>query len=289
MAFADLLGEREYFSQYEIDTTGIVIHISGVPTDPDANDVDVGMKTLDDVVVFAPRPADNPAVGVYETELQSAETATQGIFKLTWTYAVATVPQTFISLIEVGVPSVLYDSLSEDMKGLIELTWTRFADLFDSPFGGPHLQVYFQANFNRGRMADLLRLAVGTLNTVAQPMTTYTISGTGEFPIDQWGALLEKQLYIETLKHLIRSYTEQPEAMNVSLSRLDRRDYVSRWRDVLLMEQDELKKQMEGFKIAHMGLGRPRVLVSGGVYGTYGPTRLSHSAAARPRYWFRFH
>ena len=55
------------------------------------------------------------------------------------------------------------------------------------------------------------------------------------------------------------------------------------------MEEDDLKKMLDVFKIAHMGLGRPHVLVSGGVYGNYGPTRIaSGSWASRPRYWARF-
>jgi hypothetical protein len=64
---------------------------------------------------------------------------------------------------------------------------------------------------------------------------------------------------------------------------------MQRWRDVLQMEQEDATSMLEVFKIANMGLGRPKVLVSGGVYGDYGPTRLPNSAAARPRYYYRFH
>ena len=38
---------------------------------------------------------------------------------------------------------------------------------------------------------------------------------------------------------------------------------------------------LSDFKIQMMFLSRPRVLVSGGAYGNWGPTRLPGSAAAR--------
>jgi hypothetical protein len=114
--------------------------------------------------------------------------------------------------------------------------------------------------------------------------------GGALFPTAQWGPLLGTLTWIETLKHLIRSYTEQPNFIGSgNISRLDRRDYVQRWRDVLMDEEKAAQAQLDVFKISQMGLGRPAVLISGGVYGRYGPTRMAGSVAARPRYWTRFY
>ena len=283
------LSDRRYVSQYAVETLGLQVRRAGVAADADGP-VMVAFQSVDahPGVVFT-REATHPEAGVYEVTLSSVETSSPGLYTLTWTYALDGVDQIFVGYVEVGESSPTYDGLDLGFKGIVESAWIRFADLFDSPDGGPHLQVYFQSRFGRERMAQLLGIALGRLNTVAQPRTTYTLDPQAKpFPYAQWGPLLEQALYIECLKHLIRSYVEQPETLGVVVARLDRRDYMSRWETVLRMEERDFTAQMEHFKIAHMGLGRPRVLVSGGVYGSYGPTRLPGSPA-QPRYWARFY
>lgn len=291
MSFTDTLGESEYVTQYSTPTLGFVVHKAGVPADADGNAVTVTMDTPDGTTVLFTTPATRSDLGTYEVSLSSADTASPGMYRLTWVYAIDGSPQTFVGLVEVGASSAAFDRLNPGMQAIVESAWIRFADLFDSPTGGPNLQTYFQTRFGRGRMAQLLTIALQRLNTIAQPYMTYTLDGQGgaPFPVAQWGGLLDAALYIEALKHLIRSYVEQPEAMGVSVARLDRRDYMNRWQTVLDMEQQDFRQQLEVFKIAHMGLGRPRVLVSGGVYGVYAPTRTAGSAAARPRYWARWY
>lgn len=289
VSFSDQLGDRLWVSQYSIEPVGLVVHKAGEVADADANEVTLSMRSLDDSVVKFTRPLERLEEGTYETMLSSVETSEVGIWKLVFSYDLDGVEQTFVGLLEVGEASPAYDKLDVGFKAVIESAWVRFADLFDSPHGGPHLQVYFQTRFGRGRMAQLLQIAVNRLNTVAQPHTTYSLDmESNPFPFAKWGGLLEQLLYIEAIKHLIRSYTEQPDAQFINVSRLDRRDYFNRWQEVLRMETEDATAMLDVFKIQHMGLGRPRVLVSGGVYGNYGPERLPMSAAARPRYYYRF-
>jgi hypothetical protein len=130
-------------------------------------------------------------------------------------------------------------------------------------------------------MTQLAQLGLNRLNIVSQPYQSYTLA---TFNTTQWGALLELATYIEVLKHLRRSYVEQPDVRNASLGYLDRRDYMQRWGEILRDEQEDLKDALEIYKIAAMGLGRPSVLISGGAFGNWGPTRLPGSAVARPYY-----
>lgn len=286
----DIWDDKQYVSQYGIDTTGIQIFFNGTLTDADA---DVTASMFSDVtgdMIFT-RTADHTAAGTYSINFNSADTSIPATYLLNWGYQFNGNNDYTQTAVEVGPANPNYDPLSADMKQTIENVYYRIADLLDSPDGRPSLTMFIQSKFGRGRMAQLLNTAMGRLNTMAQPYSTYSISDIS-FPMVQWGAFLESALWIETLKHLIRSYVEQPlieggAAGNVS--RTDRRDYMDRWRSVLADEEDMFKSQLDTFKIAHMGLGRPGVLVSGGVYGRYGPTRLAGSVAARPRYYARFY
>ena len=283
--------DRQYVSQYAIDTVGLNIVKDQQPLDADGP-VTVQMIGEDTGQIIFSRSADHLGLGDYATVFSSSETSIPGMYTLRWDYDIASEPQYFEGGIEIGPASPAYDNLPEPMKGIIESVWVRIADLIDSPGGGPNALTYVQSRFGRGRIAELLRIGLGRMNTMAQPHQTYTLDGNGgaQFPSVQWGPLLESMTWIEVLKHLIRIYTEQPQFMGSgNVSRLDRRDYVQRWRDVLMEEEQLVKEQLQHFKIASMGLGRPAVLISGGVYGRYGPTRMAGSVAARPRYWTRWY
>lgn len=284
--------DPRWVNQYDTPTLGLVVYIQGTAADPDANTITVTMTSDTTGVVIFSRAATRQAVGTYEVALVSSETAQPDEYTLKWAYTVGGTADYVNTQITIGEFSPDYASLSSDMQDLIELSWNRFEDLFDSPFGGPNLQTYRQTHFTRNRLAQLLRIAVGRLNTVSQPYMTYTVDGNGGavFPIAQWGPLLEKALYVETLKHLRRSYLEQPALMGGDVTRVDRRDYFDRWGQVLQEEEADLKNQLDTFKIRNMFLGKPQVLVGGGVFGRYGPTRYAGSAAARPRFiWQQFY
>lgn len=284
-----LLGERKYISMYRPQTLGFRVLRSGVLADADGDVTATFQSVADDPGTVFSRSATYLGVGEYEVTVASTEVVQPGLYGMVWTYLLDAVAEAYVGYVEVGQPSPVYDSLSLGFQGIIESAYIRFADLFDSPDGGPHLAVYFQTRFGRERMAQLLQVAMGRLNTISQPRMTYSLDPSGKaFPYAQWGGLLDQALYIECVKHLIRSYVEQPETQGVVAARLDRRDYMSRWQSVLDSEQHDFDQQLEHFKIAHMGFGRPYVLVAGGVYGNYGPTRLPGNPA-QPRYWTRWY
>lgn len=288
----DEYSDRAYVSRYAAADFGLQVMRDGAPGDADG-DVTVALEVDDGTatVVFS-RVADHPAVGQYTVRLSSKDTQTPGPYVLVWTYTVAGSAEEWRYLLEVGKAAPEYDLLADSMKAVVEQTWNRFSDLFDFATEGPHLQTYVQSNFGRNRMAQLLKIAVGRLNTAAQPYQTYTLDGDGgaSFPVQQWGSLLESALYVECLRHLMRSYVEQPDVQGGSgVSRLDRRDYMDRWGTILQGEQEVLKSQLDTFKIAHMGLGTARVLVSGGAYGRFGATRLPISVPARANWFTRYY
>lgn len=285
-----MLPEEIWVNQYDPAVLGINVYVLGQIGDPDGNAVTVTMtNTATGAPVFTARAATRAELGAYEVQMSSQDTSATGGFSLVWHYALSGVAQSLTTAIEIGQFSPDYAALSDSMKTIVESCWHRFADLFDSPDGGPNLQVYFQSHFTRGRIAQLLRIAMGILNTTAQPYQTYTLDGNGgaTFPVQQWGPLLEQALYVEVVKHLRRSYVEQPMLQGGQVTYEDRRDYMDRWSQVLSDEQQLLKSQLDTFKIASMGLGRPAVLVSGGAYGRSPGGFAYMSSHGRPRYYFR--
>jgi hypothetical protein len=280
--------DRQYISQYAQDFLGFMVTVANTPTEPDDDLVTIAFTSEDTGTQIFSRAGDRVGVGMYQTTLSSVETSVPGNYRVACSYAVGGVAQMYGGLVQVGTSAPAYDGLAPGFKNLVDQVWARFADLFDSPDGGPNLETYFQSNFNRGRIAQMMQVGLGTLNTVSQPFQTYTVDGSGGsvFPLAQWGALLERATYVEVLKHLRRSYVEQPMFQGGSVTRLDRRDYMQRWGEILQDEQATLKSQLDTYKLANMNLGKPAVLVSGGIFGRYGPTRFPTGMAAARGYFF---
>lgn len=285
--------DRIYVSQYSAPTLpALQIHIGGTLADPDGQTVAATVVAEGTGEQVSTGPATRSGAGVYEAVLTSAQTGVPGNYTLVFTYAIGGVHHNAAEYLEVGLANPAYDMLPDAIKDIIEGVWLRFLDCFDSPSGGVNAGTYIQSRWSRGRVAQLMKTAVGRINTMQQPWQNYTLDGIGgpQFPIQYWAPLLDTATYVEVLRHLCRDYVEQPElSTGANITRLERQQYLERWTGILEEEKPVLKAQMDTFKISNMGLGKPRVLISGGVFGRYSPTRIAGSAAARPRYFARFY
>lgn len=184
--------ERHYVSRSSIETLGLLVHVAGVLTDVD-DDMTVTMTSEETNDVVFTRVAEHPETGAYAVTLSTIETGTEGFFSLMWTFSLGGILQADETSIQVGPRDRAYDSLDADMKAIVESVYSvRLGDLFDSDIGGPNLQTYYQTHYGRGRVAQLLRIAVGRLNTIAQPHQTFSLDSPGQFPVAQWGPLLEQ-------------------------------------------------------------------------------------------------
>ena len=281
---ADLV-DRRYLSQFATDTVGMVLQNASGPVDPDGSTMAATMTNDATAAVVFARPAVRLDVGTYAIDLQSTDTSIPGPYTIDWTYTLGGTPDHYTIQFEVGSSAPAYDALPWEMKQVVEQVWIRFADLYDTPLGGPHLQIYVQTHFGRNRVAQLLSQAIGRLSGLAHPHATYTLDRP--FPHATWDALLVQMLYIEVIKHLRRSYVEIPDiVLGTNISRGDRRDYLDRWGVVLADEQEDLRLMLDNFKMAHMGLGNVSVLVSGGAYGRFGPIAPLGGGTAAARGYF---
>jgi hypothetical protein len=276
------MSDFRFIGRYSIANVDFkVVNASGVEVAADAPPVAEFRNYATGVQAWSRATTLLTAPGTYRVVISSVETALPGLFYIMFPHTISGVAQTWRVDIEIpSTQSTTYDALSDGYRGIVDNVWESFTDMFDSAVGGPHLMMYSQSNFGRERVAQLMRSALGRMNTVSQPHQSYTIDGSADFPFIEWGPLLEQATLVEVIKHLMRSYVEQPDAQGVTVARLDRRDYLQRWQSILDIEQKELDDGLSVFKMASMNLGRGSILVSGGAYGNLTPYS---NPARRPR------
>jgi hypothetical protein len=280
-----------YVGRYTIqEMTYVTRGPDGQPVPPDLNP-QVSMHTYSDGVELFSRMADpGTFVGEWIFTISSVESSTPGIYYLLWNWLLDGVPQIYRQDLEVpNEPSVAYQALSPEARHIVDRIWVRLADLFDSALGGPHLQEYAQTNFGRDRIAQLMQLAMNRITSRLQQPQQWNLYVDEGYPYAEWSGLLEQSLWIETLKHLHRSYIEQPTPQGVPVARLDRTEYYRRWAEVISLETGEFNEMLDVFKLSLMGLGNVAVIVAGGVFGKMQPP-LNMPARGRrmvqpPRFW----
>jgi len=175
-----------------------------------------------------------------------------------------------------------YDE-STPVDHVVNRTWMKLEDLFDSDLGGPWLRDRTLATFNRDKIERLLPDALYNINYYYQPATNYSET---DFPYETQLPLLSQALLVESVRHLMRSYVEQPQPMGAGTpTYFDRRDYLNRWQSILTIEEDRLNMWLDLFKRGLMGFGHTSILVGG--YASY-TSRYPRYMRGRYPYFYRY-
>lgn len=274
---------RNQISRFGIDKIGIRISGSTGAVDADVGTVVLNVfqeTNFDDLDPTGPLiitategvDIDHPETGLYTYTITPPVTNIVCLLKAVWTYKVGGVDLTYTENLQIRDPMPTYDGFNDAEKGAVQTIVNLFADSYDSTTGGPHLIEEFQTKYNNERIAQLLLWAVQKMNMTKQPITNWTLSSpgvAGSFPQPYWGLLIMGG-YLEVLKHLIRSYVEQPDIRNADVAYLDRRDYQQRWKAVLDDEKEQFDQMLTLVKRKAMDLGSTSMLVSGGIFGGSG-------------------
>ena len=259
------MSDHRFTGRYSRTTVDIYLMADDNVTPLPDGAVLVEMVTADEMSTVFSREAVTVDPGLYRVMISSQETATPGYYMLKWTYDAQGVPQIAVVDLEVAPHQTpTWDGLTPLQREIVQSVWMRFDDAFDSAVGGPHLQMYRQASFSRERVSQLLKIALASLNSISP--VTYTLDN---FPYEVWGGVLERSLYIETISHLIRSYTEQAQAQNIQKARLDRTNYANYWRSVKQDEMPGFERALAEYRQSTLNLGASNVIVAGGIYGEY--------------------
>jgi len=274
---------RHQISRFGIDKIGIRVSGSAGAVDADTSTVSLEIyqeSNFDDLDPTGPLiitategvDIDHPETGLYTYTITPPVSNVVCLLKAVWTYQVGGVDLTYTEHLQIRDPMPTYDGFSEAEKGVVEMITNLFADAYDSTIGGPHLIEEFQTKFNNERIAQLLQWSVEKMNMSKQPITDWTLSYPGQvvtFPMSYRGLLIMGG-YLEVLRHLVRSYVEQPDIRNADVAYLDRRDYQQRWKAVLDDEKESYDNMLTLVKRKMMNLGSTSMLVSGGIFGGSG-------------------
>ena len=115
------------------------------------------------------------------------------------------------------------------------------------------------ARFDKSKMKTLVPEALLDIN-VQQPITSFTESN---FPLDHnGGTLLSHGILVSTIRHLIRSYAEQPDVDGSNVAWLDRRRYQETWIKALDIEEKQYRRVLALWKRKFFGLGSSKLLVA---------------------------
>lgn len=143
-----------------------------------------------------------------------------------------------------------------------EKVWERFEDLFDASDEGPWLRDMTKNTFTKKKMPRFVDEALFKINQ-QNPPTDLTLDlfyvndqPTPDLPLVTEGA------YLAVVRHLIRSYVEQPTPTGINAGWMDRRDYMTRWMQVYQMEYEMWQGWLALYKRQYLGLGHGKLLIS---------------------------
>jgi hypothetical protein len=141
----------------------------------------------------------------------------------------------------------------------VDLCWEKLEDCFDSEIGGPWLRDMTLARFDKDKIADFLPDVIFEIN-MQQPQTDFA---PGSFPYDGDGLPLAGQgLLLHTVRHLMRSYTEQPDQANSPVGFFDRTKYQQAWGNIYTMELDRWLKWLGAYKLRLYNAHSTKLLVA---------------------------
>lgn len=154
-----------------------------------------------------------------------------------------------------------------DTQLITAAVWLRLEDLFDSTEGGPWLRDKTLAHFDEGKIAAFIPEALMDIN-LQMPPTSYDLHFFTAGNTTPWDtinpnmSLLVKGVLVLTIRHLMRSYTEQPALQGAQVVWQDRQRYTQEWMGVYQVEYQDYIQAVRLWKRTALNLGRSALLTS---------------------------
>lgn len=162
---------------------------------------------------------------------------------------------------------------SSQLERVGEAVWLKLEDCFDSNDGGPWLRDMTMKYFEPEKMGQFVQEGLMMINSTP-PFTeldlgyfTIQVPNTdplfvGETTVSPDQNIVAQAALLATIRHLMRSYTEQPDARGANVVFEDRRDYLQRWGIILVNEQAYFDRMVALWKRRFYSMGHSALLVS---------------------------
>lgn len=159
------------------------------------------------------------------------------------------------------------DSTPSPSWVVADAAWSKLEDCFDGEDEGPWLRDMTLNTFNKTKMEKFIEEALFDINQ-QNPPTDLRLSsfayqdGAGNTFATADLPLITSGVLVAVIRHLMRSYVEQPNPVGAQIAWHDRRDYQQRWQQIYQIELEQYRRILALFKRRYLGLGDSKLLLS---------------------------
>lgn len=141
----------------------------------------------------------------------------------------------------------------------VRQAWMKIEDCFDSEQGGPWLRDMTLNVFDQSKLRGLLpEVFLGINNQM--PYSDYT-PDSFPYTTHDGEALVAQGLLVAGIRHLMRSYTEQPDVTSSPVAFMDRKKYQQAWGSQYAIELKEYEKWLNRWKLRGYNLSKGSLLL----------------------------
>lgn len=188
-----------------------------------------------------------------------------------------------------------FESTPKSMvQQIADEVWVRIEDCFDSELGGPWLRDMTLSYFDASKIARFVTEGVTYINAWP-PITVFTVDTFTNIiaetdPVllaldpnakqkDPDQIIIVQATLLAVIRHLMRSYVEQPNPVGANVVWLDKRDYLQRWGTIYQLEEKWFHDILALWKRQFLNYGKSSLLVSSKAGRLYPPGYRARNAS----------
>lgn len=156
------------------------------------------------------------------------------------------------------------DKLAWQVGYIASRVWQKLEDLFDSTDGGPWMRDMTLNVFSEEKIPEFIEEAIFDIN-VYNPQTNFDIDKfalpSTDHKVNRNATVLIQGTWVAVIRHLMRTYAEQPTPTGGQVTYEDRRDYLQRWGTIYQIEFQFYDHLVKMWKRQFFDFGHSKLVV----------------------------